>query len=124
METKDALTALGALAQPTRLSIYRALAAANGAEISAGALAKQLRVAPATLSFHLRELSHARLILGRPEARFVFYSANTSAMKGLIDYLVGAHFAPIPSRGVKPRAPAKSSSRKTTAGGREPGRRR
>jgi DNA-binding transcriptional ArsR family regulator len=87
MEINKAVTALAALAQETRLSAFRALVAAGGAGMPAGEIAAQLGVPPNTLSFHLKELTHAGLITSRSEGRFVIYRADFSAMRGLIGYL-------------------------------------
>ena len=87
MEIKNAVTALAALAQETRLAAYRALVAAGDAGLPAGELSNQLGVPPATLSFHLKELAHAGLVSSRNEGRFVIYAADYAAMTGLIAFL-------------------------------------
>ncbi|HEV2549442.1 MAG TPA: helix-turn-helix domain-containing protein [Stellaceae bacterium] len=69
METKQALTALGALAQETRLDIFRLLVQRGLEGLAAGAIADRLGVPGATLSFHLQQLMHARLIEQRRESR-------------------------------------------------------
>ena len=87
METKTAVVALAALAQESRLSVFRLLVEAGSAGMAAGKIAESLGMAPSSLSFHLKELTHARLITSRSEGRFVIYSANISVMNGLIGYL-------------------------------------
>ena len=87
METQTALAALAALAQETRLAIFRLLVEAGPGGMTVGRIGEALEVAPATLSFHLKELSHAGLIGSRQESRFWWYSANYEAMNGLIAYL-------------------------------------
>ncbi|HZR36371.1 MAG TPA: metalloregulator ArsR/SmtB family transcription factor [Nevskia sp.] len=87
METKAALSALGALAQETRLAIFRHLVEAGPVGETVGRIGEALGIAPATLSFHLKELSRAGLVQGRQESRFWWYSANYGAMNGLIAYL-------------------------------------
>jgi len=87
METKSAVTALGALAQETRLAIYRLLVERGPDGLPAGEIAEQLKLAPATLSFHLKELAHAGLIAARQEGRFIWYRADFVAMNGLVAYL-------------------------------------
>jgi len=82
-----AVEALAALAQESRLSIFRLLVQAGKAGIAAGALGEQLGIPPATLSFHLKTLTHAKLIKSRTEGRFVIYSANFTEMDRLIAYL-------------------------------------
>ena len=87
MENKDVVQALAALAQETRLSIYRELVQAGPAGLAAGVLAERLGVANATLSFHLKELNRANLIEAQQESRFIYYRANYAAMTGLLAYL-------------------------------------
>lgn len=87
METKTVVAALAALAQETRLSIYRLLVEQGPQGLPAGQIAERLGLANATLSFHLRALSHAGLISGHQEGRFVIYSANYQAMDALVEFL-------------------------------------
>lgn len=87
MEAKVAIAALAALAQETRLGVFRALVQAGPAGLSVGEIAGKVKAAPATLSFHLKELVHAGLITGRQESRFIFYAADYAAMSGLLSYL-------------------------------------
>jgi DNA-binding transcriptional ArsR family regulator len=91
-----AVEALAALAQESRLSIFRLLVQAGKEGVAAGALGVKLSIPPATLSFHLKTLTHARLIKSRTEGRFVIYSANFAEMDKLIAYLTeAAQCAPI-----------------------------
>lgn len=87
METKSAVKALAALAQDSRLAIFRALVQAGTAGLSAGRIGEATGIAPSSLSFHLKELTHANLIDSRQEGRFVIYSARYAAMDELIAYL-------------------------------------
>ena len=87
METKAVLGALSALAQESRLGIFRLLVQAGPTGLPAGKIAEALQVPPSSLSFHLKELSYAALISSRQEGRFVIYSANYPAMNELIAYL-------------------------------------
>jgi DNA-binding transcriptional ArsR family regulator len=87
MEIKTAVEALGALAQESRLAVFRLLVQAGQQGIAAGVLGEQLGIPPATLSFHLKTLAHAGLIQSRSEGRFVIYSANYAGMDTLIAYL-------------------------------------
>lgn len=86
--TEDqAVRALGALAQATRLRVFRALVMAGKNGLAAGVLASTLDIAPSALSFHLKELSHAGLIDARQSGRFVFYTACFTEMNALLAYL-------------------------------------
>jgi DNA-binding transcriptional ArsR family regulator len=87
MEIKTAVDALGALAQESRLAVFRLLVQAGKEGVAAGVLGEQLGIPPATLSFHLKTLAHAGLIQSRNEGRFVIYSANYAGMDTLIAYL-------------------------------------
>lgn len=86
-DTKQALSALAALAQETRLAIFRLLVEIGPEGLQVGAIADRLSLANATLSFHLKELANAGLIIAAPNGRAIIYSANFAAMTGLIDYL-------------------------------------
>ena len=87
MKTPQAVKALAALAQETRLSIYRLLVQQGPEGLSAGTIAKRLDIAGATLSFHLKELAHAGMVAARQDGRYVYYSANYGQMNGLLAYL-------------------------------------
>lgn len=87
MKTKDTLAALAALAQDTRLAIFRLLVRAGPEGLPVGRIGDQLAVPPPTLSFHLKELTHASLVSPQQAGRFIYYSANYATMNGLIAYL-------------------------------------
>lgn len=87
MDTKDVLAALSAIAQESRLAIFRLLVQVGPGGMAATKIAEQLEIAPSSLSFHLKELTHAKLITSRSEGRFVIYSADAVVMNGLVDYL-------------------------------------
>jgi ArsR family transcriptional regulator len=87
METSKVLLALAALAQETRLAVYRMLVEHAPEGLPAGQIAERLDIAAPSLSFHLKELWRAGLIAPRQDGRFVWYRADLSAMNHLIGYL-------------------------------------
>lgn len=87
METKRAVESLSALAQDTRLAIFRLLVQAGAAGKAAGQIGEALHLAPATLSFHLAGLARAGLAQSRQEGRFVIYTANFETMNRLVAFL-------------------------------------
>src|SRR4029453_17123606 len=87
METKKALAALGALAQEHRLAIFRLLVRPSPAGLPAGTIGERLKLAPATLSFHLKELAHSGLVIARQDGRFIYYRPDFGAMSTLVNYL-------------------------------------
>ncbi|HET7766741.1 MAG TPA: metalloregulator ArsR/SmtB family transcription factor [Burkholderiales bacterium] len=87
METLAAIEALSALAQGTRLAVYRLLVERGPQGLAAGAIGEKLDLPPPTLSFHLAHLARAGLVRGRQEGRFVFYSADFENMNRLVGYL-------------------------------------
>ena len=87
MEKKDAIGALGALAQETRLDVFRLLVSEGPAGLPAGTIADRLGVLPASLTFHLQQLAHASLITQRRLGRQLIYSAEYGAMNELLAYL-------------------------------------
>jgi DNA-binding transcriptional ArsR family regulator len=100
MDQKRAITALSALAQETRLELYRLLVATGPQGLPAGVIAERLGVQPSSLSFHLAQLAHAGLIAQRRLSRQLIYSAEYGAMTDLLGYLTenccgqGASYAP------------------------------
>jgi ArsR family transcriptional regulator len=87
MEMNKAVNCLAALAQETRLAVFRLLVEAGPEGLCAGDIGVRLKVAPATLSFHLAQLSNAGLVDARQQSRFIFYSANFEAMNGIVGFL-------------------------------------
>ena len=87
MEINIAIKILSALAHETRLTIFRTLVQAGESGVPAGQLAKDLGIPNATLSFHLKELTHAELVIARQKSRFIYYSANFATMNALMVYL-------------------------------------
>jgi ArsR family transcriptional regulator, arsenate/arsenite/antimonite-responsive transcriptional repressor len=87
MKIDSAVTALAALAQETRLSIFRLLVEAGPEGISAGRIGETLEVPAATLSFHLKELARARLVSTRQERQFIYYAVDFERMADLMTFL-------------------------------------
>ena len=87
MESNTAVEALAALAQGSRLQVYRLLVQAGPEGLAASELAERLGIPANTLSFHLKTLSHADLVLARQEGRFIYYSANYEQMNVLLGFL-------------------------------------
>lgn len=87
MEEKEAVAALSALAQVTRLAVFRVLVQAGPEGATVGRIGDLLQVPPPTLSFHLKELVHAGLVENRQEGRFVRCSANFERMNALLAFL-------------------------------------
>src|SRR5262249_36729437 len=87
MESKAAVDALGALAQDSRLQVYRLLVQAGPEGLAASDLAERLGIPANTLSFHLKTLSHADLVQSRQEGRFIYCSTNYEQMNALLGFL-------------------------------------
>lgn len=87
MNESDVVKALGALAQETRLQLFRLLVVAGPRGLTPGQLAQQLDVAPNALSFHLKELSHAALVTAERDGRNIIYRADFAAMDRLVGFL-------------------------------------
>lgn len=125
MESSAIVTALAALAQESRLGIFRLLVQAGPTGMAAGEIGTELGVAPATLSFHLKEMNRAGLVNARQDGRYVYYSANFQQMGELVSFLTdnccardGVSCAPAavcrPARaGATPGAAAKGVARKS-----------
>ena len=87
METTQAIQALSALAQESRLAIFRLLIQQGPSGLAAGAIGDKLDLPPATLSFHLAGLVRAGLAQSRQDGRFVYYTASFENMNGLVAFL-------------------------------------
>jgi DNA-binding transcriptional ArsR family regulator len=87
MESKVAVAALAALAQDSRLQVYRLLVRAGPEGMAASDIAQALEIPANTLSFHLKTLSHADLVQSGQEGRFIYYSANYEQMTALLGFL-------------------------------------
>ena len=87
METRQVLAALSAIAQESRLAIFRLLVQVGPDGMAASKIAEHLAIAPSSLSFHLKELSHAQLVTARQDGRFIIYAAQMDSMNALIGFL-------------------------------------
>jgi DNA-binding transcriptional ArsR family regulator len=87
MESKQVVAALSALAQETRLAVFRLLVQAGPTGLSVGEIGEAVKTAPATLSFHLKELTYAGLIEPRQAGRYIYYAANFPRMNELLGFL-------------------------------------
>jgi DNA-binding transcriptional ArsR family regulator len=87
MNSKDAVDSLSALAQDSRLAVYRLLVKRGPEGFAVGELAERIRIPGPTLSFHLKALSRAGLVLSRKQSRFIYYSANFDRMNDLVGFL-------------------------------------
>jgi DNA-binding transcriptional ArsR family regulator len=87
METTEAVAALGAMAQETRLTALRLLVQAGPDGLPAGEIARRLEVPAPTLSFHLRALLHAGLVSSAREGRSLYYAADYGRLRALVAFL-------------------------------------
>jgi DNA-binding transcriptional ArsR family regulator len=87
METKNALSALAALAQESRLAVFRYLVQIGPEGVPASRIGEELSIPPSSLSFHLKELLNADLVTARAEGRFIFYAARFATMNALLEFL-------------------------------------
>jgi len=87
MQTKTAIISLAALAHDSRLAVFRLLVQAGPEGMAASKISEALEIPPSSLSFHLKELSHAGLLTGTQDGRYIHYAANYDAMNGLITFL-------------------------------------
>src|SRR5258708_38138522 len=88
MESKTAVASLAALAQDARLAIFRLLVQKGPEGLCVGDIAAKFDIAPATLSFHLKELTNAGLLVSRQEGRFIYYAPDFEEMNALVSYLM------------------------------------
>ncbi|MBK6982895.1 MAG: helix-turn-helix transcriptional regulator [Betaproteobacteria bacterium] len=87
MQNKEAVAALAALAHASRLAVFRHLVEAGPAGDTPGRIAGRLSIPASTLSFHLKELSHAGLVASRSSSRFLVYSVDFARMADLMAFL-------------------------------------
>jgi ArsR family transcriptional regulator, arsenate/arsenite/antimonite-responsive transcriptional repressor len=115
MKQSQALLSFAALSQDTRLEILRLLVRAGPEGMAAGAVAEKVGVSPSNLSFHLKELERAGLVSARREARSILYSADYTALRGLVQFLMedccaGRREICGPRPGAKARGKAKAAA--------------
>lgn len=87
MELNGAVTALSALAQPSRLEVFRLLVKSGQNGLCAGEISLELGIPKPTLSFHLKELNHAGLIRSERNGRSIIYQLHIEGMSGLMNFL-------------------------------------
>ena len=87
MEEKDVVQSLAALAQPIRLQVFRALVVRGASGLTPGAMAEGLGIPPNTLSFHLKELTHAGLVTQERARRNIVYRATFDRMNALLAFM-------------------------------------
>ena len=87
MDDSEAIKALAALGQPVRLTVFRALVVAGQSGMTPGVLSETLDIAPATLSFHLKELANSGLVTQERASRNLIYRAAYDHMNALLGYL-------------------------------------
>jgi len=87
MQPRDAVMLLAALAQESRLAVFRLLVQTGPQGLAASRIAEEIGIPASSLSFHLKELSHAGLVAARQEGRFVYYAASFERMNDLMAFL-------------------------------------
>lgn len=87
MDEADVVRSLAALAQPVRLQVFRALVVRGDSGLTPGAMAQGLGIPANTLSFHLKELTHAGLVSQERSSRNIVYRAAFERMNALLAYL-------------------------------------
>lgn len=87
MEITSVVAALSALAQTSRLAVFRVLVQAGPVGLAAGKISELTDIPPSSLSFHLKELTHAGLLQSRQEGRYVIYTAQYDTMNALLGFL-------------------------------------
>ena len=87
MESKDFVPILSALAQETRLDVFRLLVRAGSKGLPAGEIARRLELAAPTLSFHLRAMLHAGLVSSERSGRSLLYAANFDGLNQVVAFL-------------------------------------
>jgi DNA-binding transcriptional ArsR family regulator len=116
MNTGEAVEALGALAQESRLAVFRLLVRYGDAGLPAGEISEKVGIPQTTLSFHLSQMSHAGLLTSRREGRSIYYAAHFARMNELLEFLM-AHCCE-EAGGCRPRAELVRLQRRPPAGSR------
>ncbi|MBC3916426.1 helix-turn-helix transcriptional regulator [Undibacterium sp. CY18W] len=111
METKAVISALAAIAQESRLAIFRLLVQAGPEGMIASKISEALNIAPSSLSFHLKELNHADMISVKQNGRFMIYAANFTTMNHLLGFLTDNCCGGNPCTPVSTCKPAKASKK-------------
>jgi DNA-binding transcriptional ArsR family regulator len=88
METVEVVEALGALAQDSRLAVFRLLVKRGPRGLPAGEISAKVGIPATTLSFHLSQMSHAGLVVSRREGRSIYYAADYDRMRDLLGFLM------------------------------------
>ena len=116
METRTAVVALSALAQDSRLDVYRLLVEAGPDGLAAGEIAAQLDLPAPTLSFHLAQLRNADLVTVRRDGRSLIYAADFEAMNGRLGFLTETCCGGNPAACdlPRPRAAARKAARRAS----------
>jgi len=115
MRAPDAIEALAALAQESRLALYRLLMKSGARGLPAGEIARKLGMPSASLSFHVKELRHAGLVVAQRQGRFVYYRVKGARMDQVLEYLtenccVGSTAGAIPNTDASGRQRAAKSA--------------
>lgn len=114
MNSNSAVDTLGALAQESRLAVFRLLVKRGPEGYAAGEIGERLKIPGPTLSFHLKTLSQAGLVIARKESRFLYYSANFERMNELVGFLT-ENCCALGSRCEPSCAPAAPATRRRSA---------
>jgi DNA-binding transcriptional ArsR family regulator len=115
MESRDAVVALEALAQESRLGVFRLLVEAGPDGLPAGRIAERMKLPPPTLSFHLAQLKRAGLIACRREGTSLIYSAGFDAMNDLVGFMTENCCGGDPAKCAPVRRVSPAKSRKKAA---------
>jgi ArsR family transcriptional regulator len=88
METEPTILVLAALAQSTRLEVFRLLVKNEPAGLAAGEIAKSLAVPQNTMSAHLAVLSRAGLVTARRHSRSIVYRADLACLQSVMSFML------------------------------------